>query len=278
VDSLKLALSSKNATARKNAAWAMGMLSGPVQPLLGLLGDGDPRVLQEALLALSRCTGDVPAEKLLPFLANSSPLIRGAAALALARHQPQVAARAVPVALKKDEDFIADDYARYTQRGKPKLTQQEIDPIVLMYRGQMKLVQAEELLPKDDARTLLEGQAFRSVEDYSLVAGLVAGYQLWDRVDDDPSATIAALVSQDPDVANRAEWILVKAGPTVLPKVREVLRGNTISVRERCIRILAWHGDSAALGVLSSIAQAHPEESELIAWAIKKIETLQFAS
>jgi glycerophosphoryl diester phosphodiesterase len=276
-DFLQPALTSKNAIARKNAAWAMGMLRAPAQYLLPLLSDNDPRVLQETLLALSRCPGNVPADTLLPHLADPSPLVRGAAALALARHQPEAAANAVPEALKREEHRIADDYASYVQRGKPKLTQQEIDPIALTYRGQMKLVQAGELLRERDALSLFEAQAFRSVEDYSLVAGLVAGYQLWDRAADDPSATITALASHDIDVANRAEWILVKAGPSVLPSVRHELQSENASVRERCIRILAWQGDHAALDPLRGMTQAHPDEAALIDWAISKIKALQFS-
>ena len=277
VASLQPALKSKNAIARKNAAWAIGMLKSPPESLLPLLDDGDPRVVQETLLALSRCPGDVPAERLLPFLSNSSPLIRGAAALALARHQPQIAATAVPDRLKRDEQFIAEDYARYVQRGSPKLTQQEIDPIVTMYRGQMKLVQAGEELPERDAFILLEGQAFRSVQDYSLVAGLVSGYQLWDRISEDPSKCLAALGSSDPDVANRAEWILVKAGPGVLPGVRQALQSENAQVRERSIQIVAWQGDREAIALLISMAQSHPEDRGLIQWAIKTIDLMTFS-
>jgi glycerophosphoryl diester phosphodiesterase/HEAT repeat protein len=269
--SLQQALDSGNVSSRKNAAWAMGMLRMPADPLLPLLNDQDLPVLQETLLALSRCTGTVPANKLLPFLSNPSPLIRGAAALALARHQPEAAAVSVPAVLKKDEQFIAEDYAHYTQRGKPKLTQQEIAPIVIMYRGQMKLVQAGEQLPEKDALTLLESQAFRSVEDYSLVAGLVSGYQLWDRISKGPSTAITALSSTDPDIANRAEWILVKAGPDVLPQVREALQSEDAQTRERIIRILAWQGDGESVASLRSLAQSHPEDDKLIEWAIEKI-------
>lgn len=275
-NALSPALSAKSVAARKNAAWAMGMLHAPPRLLLPLLNDNDPAVLQEALLALSRCPGEVPATILLPFLAHPSPLVRGAAALALARHDPEAAATAVPAALKKDEQFIAEDYASYVQRGKPKLTQQEIDPIVLMYRGQMKLVQAAELLPEKDSLALLEQQAFRSVEDYSLVAGLVAGYRLWDRIGEDPAAAVAALGSKDVDVANRAEWTLVKSGPQVLPAVRDALSSDNVAVRERCIRILAWQGDIQAVGRLRAFAESHPDQSQLVAWAIEKILTLSF--
>lgn len=272
---LHSALTSSNANVRKNAAWVIGMLRAPTQLLFPLLNDNDPGVLQETLLALSRCSGDVPAKLILPHLEDSSPVIRGAAALALAHHQPEIAANAVAEALKKDEDAVAQDYANYVHRGKPKLTQQEIDPIVLVYRGEMKLIQAAELLPQKDALSLLEAQAFRSVEDYSRVTGLVAGYQLWDKVGDDPSATLAALGSQDVDVANRAEWILVKAGPHVLPAVRQALQSRDAGVRERCIRILAWQGDDKAFTLLRGLTQAHPEQRALIDWAISKIETLQ---
>lgn len=276
-DLLQNALHSQNSVARKNAAWAMGMLEGPAEALLPLLGDSDPRVLQETLLALSRCPGNVSAEKLLPFLSNGSPLVRGAAALALTRHQPLVAAKAVPEALRRDEQAIAEDYAYYEERGKPKLTQAEIDPIVVTYRGQMKLVQAEEWLPESDALTLLEGQAFRSVEDYSLVAGLVAGYQLWDRIGEDPTQAIAALDSSDVTVADRAEWMLVKAGPTVLPQVREAIQSNDAQARQRSIRIVAWQGDRGAIVLLQADAKEHPEDGEIVQWALKKIQSLAFA-
>ena len=276
--SLEPTLVSSQTSARKNAAWAIGMVRGQVSPsLLNLLNDKDPTVLQETLLALSRCSGEVPAEKVLPFLSNPSPLVRGAAALALVRHQPQVAATAVPATLDKDEQLIANDYAHYVERGKPKLTQQEIDPIVLMYRGQMKLVQAGEQLPAEDALAFLQTQAFRSVEDYSLVAGLVAGYQLWDRVGADPTATIRALAAKDIDVANRAEWILVKAGPSVLPAVRAALATEPAPVRDRCIEIVAWQGDLASLPLLKAMAQSPSTDASLINWAIDKINTLSFA-
>jgi glycerophosphoryl diester phosphodiesterase len=252
------------------------MLHAPAQILIPLLNDSDPRVRQETLLAMSRCEGSVASGILLPFLSDPSPLIRGAAALALARHQPEAAATAVPEALAKDEQLIADDYAIYLKRGKPKLTQQEIDPIVLMYRGQMKIVQAGELLRNEESLKLLESQAFRSVEDYSLVAGLIAGYQLWDRAPKHPAAEIAALGSPDADIANRAEWILVKAGPAVLPAVRDALESNNSNVRQRAIRIVAWQGDVAAVDKLHALTLSHPEDERLVGWAVDKIGILNW--
>ncbi|HEV2276412.1 MAG TPA: HEAT repeat domain-containing protein [Acidobacteriaceae bacterium] len=269
------ALAAPQPEARKNAAWAIGISGGRVvPPLLALLHDPDPRVLEETLLALSRCHGEVPAQSLLPFLSHPSPLIRGAAALALVRHQPGIAARAIPAALKRDEQSIAEDYARYVQRGKPKLSQQEIDPIVVTYRGQMKMIQAGEDLPSPQARAFLEAEASRSVEDYSRVGGLVAGYQLWDRIGRNPQATLRALASADFEVADRAQWILAEAGPEVLPAVRKALESGSPAVRERCARILAWQGDFTSLPLLRHAAGAGQMDSETAKWAIERIKVL----
>jgi glycerophosphoryl diester phosphodiesterase len=227
------------------------------------------------LLALSRCSGEVPANALLPFLENDVPAIRGAAALALSRHQPEVSARAVPELLKKEEERVAKSYALYVQRGKPKLTQQEIDPIIEDYREQMKLVQALERLSERDAIQQLAAQAFRSVEDYSRVTGLVAGYQLWDRIDVDPEPAIRALSSTDPVVANRAEWVLIKADPKVLPVIRNNLRMASPETRTRLIRILAWQGDRASIPLLHEMRQRDSRDEEVIDWAIEKITSLK---
>ncbi|HEU5340890.1 glycerophosphodiester phosphodiesterase family protein [Edaphobacter sp.] len=273
------ALSAREMTARKNAAWALGMIGAPCSPgLLALLQDKDAVVLREALLALSRCQGDVPADILLPFLKNRTPTVRGAAALALARHQPEVAAHAIPELLNQEEKEIAEDYARYVSRGKPKLTQAEIDPIVETYREQMKLVHSLELLSPEDALHSLAGQAFRPVSDYSQVTALLAGYQLWDRIAADPALAIQALGSTDEVVADRAEWMLVKAGPAVLQDVRHALPISSPSVQERLIRIVAWQGDNRALSLLHELSLSRPQEKVLIDWAIHKIEVLGFES
>lgn len=94
---------------------------------------------------------------------------------------------------------------------------------------------------------------------------------------ENPPAAIVAMSSSDPDVVNRAEWILVKAGPAVLPSVREALQSGNAQMRERCTQILAWQGDREALPMLRSIAQSHPEDRKLIEWAIEKINTRTFA-
>jgi HEAT repeat protein len=269
------ALSAPEKTARQNAAWAIGITGAPATgPLLSLLNDKDPGVLQEALVALSRCPGEVPSAILLPFLANDTPAVRGAAALALARHQPQMATAAVTNLLRSEEDQAAREYRLHTSG--QKLTPEQIRPIVEAYREQMKLIQALALLPPEDALHALAGQAFRSVEDYSQITGLVAGYELWDRIHTDPGLAIHALQSANVEVADRAEWILVKAGPSVLPQLRQALPSSDPAAQPRIIRILGWQGDRESLPLLRKLGESAPQNKVLIAWAIEKIEVLQF--
>lgn len=269
------ALSAKETSARRNAAWALGVTGASTTgALTTLLQDKDAGVLKETLLALSRCPGDVSADALLPFLANDAPAVRGAAALALVRHQPEVAAREIPELLKREEQRAAESYTRYVQRGKPALTQQEIDPIIEDYREQMKLIQALERLARGEALRQLAAQAFRPVEDYSKVTGLVAGYQLWDRIAADPEPAIRALGSTDATVANRAEWVLIKADPTVLPAVRDAVRPANAEARARLIRVLAWQGDRESIPLLRMMQQQYPHDTVSLGWAIEKIESL----
>jgi glycerophosphoryl diester phosphodiesterase/HEAT repeat protein len=271
------ALSAPEKTARQNAAWAIGITGAPATgSLLSLLNDKDPRVLKEALLALSRCPGEVPAEPLLPFLANSTPAVRGAAALALARHQPQIAAGAVTGLLHREEEQAAQQYADQQHSGNHKLTPEQIKPIDEAYREQMKLIQALESLPPEDALRSLAGQAFRSVADYSQVTALVAGYQLWDRIGADPAVAMQALRSTNVEVADRAEWVLVKAGPSVLPQLRQALPSSDLASQARIIRILGWQGDRESLPLLRKMQTSNPQNKVLIAWAMEKIEVLQF--
>jgi glycerophosphoryl diester phosphodiesterase/HEAT repeat protein len=265
------ATSASEKTARQNAAWAIGITGAPdTGPLLSLLGDKDPKVLKEALLALSRCPGEVPAAPLLPFLASVVPEVRGAAALALTRHQPQVAASAVMDLLHRDEEQAARGHIS------GKLTPKQIRPIEAAYREQMKLIQSLESLPPEEARRSLEDQAFRPVKDYSRVTALVAGYQLWDRIAADPTAAIQALRSTNVEVADRAEWALVKAGPSVLPQLREALPLSDPASQVRIIRILGWQGDRESLPLLRTLQHSNPQNQALTAWAIEKIEVLQF--
>jgi glycerophosphoryl diester phosphodiesterase len=271
------ALSAPEPSARKNAAWAIGMQAAPISDaLLHLLEDKNSEVLKETLLALSRCPGNVPASQLLPFLNSNVPVVRGAAALALARHQPEVAADAIPELLKKEEREAAHDYSQYVLQGKPKLTQKEIDPIIESYREQMKLVQSLEVLAPKDALHTLSAQAFRSAEDYTHVDSSVAGYQLWDRIATDPTSALQALRSTDIEVANRAEWVLIKAGPSVLSALREQLPSADTAVRARIVRILAWQGDRESIPLLQDLKISNPEDKALRDWALQKIQLLSF--
>jgi hypothetical protein len=66
--------------------------------------------------------------------------------------------------------------------------------------------------------------------------GVVASFQLWDRVAADPAPVVAALAG-DPVAANRAEWMLIQTGPAVLPAVRAALATALPAVRERLVEI-----------------------------------------
>jgi glycerophosphoryl diester phosphodiesterase len=268
------ALRSDHADARANAAWALGELGAPSSALLPLLADKDPRVLQEALLALGRAPGDVSSKALLPLLTNADPGVRGAAALALARHQPALAIQVIPGQLRQEIKTAAVAYDEYVRRGKPKLTQPEIDTIVGYFRCEIKMLQAISSLRGTGAMQALEEQAFRSSKDFSQMNGPVAAFQLWDRIGVDPSPALQALGSDDAIVADRAEWMLVQGGPAVLPDVRKAISSGNAEVRERAIRIVAWQGDTQSLEMLREMQQTDSKDAALIAWAIEKINSL----
>ena len=271
------ALSAEEKNTRRNAAWALGITrADATAALIPLLKDQDTEVQKEVLLALSRCPGEVPADALLPFFSSKALAVRGAAALALARHQPQIAASRIPALLEQEEQQTAQDYEKYVQRGKPQLTQKEIDPILETYREQMKLIQSLEQLSPPNALEPLATQAFRPTQDYSLVTGLVSGYQLWDRIAADPVPAIQALSSTDATVANRAEWVLIKAGPAVLPAVRNAIVQANQPSRSRLIRVVGWQGDRDSIELLRTMREKDPHDRELIDWAIQKIDSLSF--
>ena len=270
------AIRSEHADTRANAAWAMGQLGVPARTLLPLLQDKDPAVLQQTLLALGRAPGEVSAQKLLPFLTNENPTVRGAAALALARHQPDIAAKAVPAQLQAETKGVLKLYDDYVRRGKPQLKQAEIDEIMGYFKSQMKMMQAISMLKGVEANQALERQAFRlgAGEDFAQMNGLVAAFQLWDRIGSDPQPAVQALGSADSTMADRAEWMLVQGGPTVLPDVRKALGSGNAAVRERAIRIVAWQGDTKSLDILREMQKTNATDAALAVWAIAKIESL----
>jgi glycerophosphoryl diester phosphodiesterase/HEAT repeat protein len=269
-----VALHSENADARANAAWALGRLEAPAAMLLPLLKDQNPQVLQETLLALDRAPGEVSAQVLLPLLSHPDPEVRGTAALALARHQPKVATSAIPTQLKLEMKTVRKIYDEYVQRGKGKLSPSEIATVTGSFRCQMKLVQAISMLKGEVPTQTLEEQAFRAGEDFSQMNGIVAAFQLWDRIRADPARALEALGSSDARVADHAEWMLVQGGPAVLKDVRNALGSSNRAVRERAIRIVAWQGDLDALATLRGLQTISPAEADEVAWAIGKIETI----
>jgi glycerophosphoryl diester phosphodiesterase/HEAT repeat protein len=269
------ALRSERADARANAAWALGMLNAPASVLLPLLGDKDPAVLQAVLLALGRAPGDVSAEVLLPLLSNDDPKVRGAAAVALARHQPELAVRVVPAQLRKEIAAEKVLYDRHVASKPPQtFTQPDIAAITNSFKCQMEMLRAISILKSSEATRELESIAFQPDKSFSQFDGIVAGFQMWDRIGAEATSAIQALESSDQQVADRAEWMLVKAGPAVLPDVRKNLQSKNQAVRERAIRIVAWQGDTNSLDSLHALRGTNGPDADLAAWAIAKIETL----
>jgi glycerophosphoryl diester phosphodiesterase len=268
------ALRSPHADARANAAWALGMLRGPANLLVPDLHDPDPVALREVLLALSRIPGPVPGPRFVPLLKHADLRVRGAAALALARHDPTLALQVLPARMQAEIDAqrgIADDYIR---RGQPQLTAAEIEVFQAHFAVQMKLVQALAMLRGKDAMREMEALAFRPGNDYSQLDAAVAAFHLWDRIGSDPQAAVVQLGAPDTGVADRAEWMLVNAGPAVLPEVRKALHSDNAAVRIRAMRIVAWQGDQGALDVLHSLANSQSADAPVAKWAIAKIQTL----
>jgi glycerophosphoryl diester phosphodiesterase len=230
------ALHSSNPAARANAAWALGQIRGPASSLTPLLRDKDPHVLAEALVALSRMPGAVDSALLLDLLHHGDVAVRGPAALALAAHDPEHAAPGISAQLQAEVKLARAHYDRWAAQGKPKLAQDEIDVIVGYYRCEMKMVQALALLRDAVATSALETEAFRPDLDFSQMNGVVAAFQLWDCIAADPAPALAAL-SSDPVAANRAEWMLIHAGPAVLPAIDAAVAQATPATRERLLEI-----------------------------------------
>jgi glycerophosphoryl diester phosphodiesterase len=197
--------------------------------------------------------------------------------MALARHQPEVAMKAVPAQLRLEVIAARSHYEDYMKRGHPRLSKEETEQITGYFRCEMKMVQAISMLKGFGAIQALEVETFRAGEDFSQNNGLVAAFQLWDRIGADPAAAepvVRALQSDSTQVADRAEWILVQAGPAVLPEVRKVLRSENASLQERAIRIVAWQGDTESLDQLRLMQQADHVHADLAAWAMETIKNL----
>jgi HEAT repeat protein len=185
-----------------------------------------------------------------------------------------VAAKAIPSQLDAEVKTAAILYGRWAARGKPTLTSAEIDEVMGYYRCQMKEVEAISMLHGPAAALALEKQAFRPGQDFSQMNGVVAAFQLWDRIGTDPRPAVRALAAVDPNVADKAEWMLIQGGPLVLPAVREALSSPDKTVKERAIRIVAWQGDLDSLLPLRAIQRTDPKDAELATWAMEKIQIL----
>lgn len=284
----KPAFHSKSVAARSNAAWAIGALASDgfynsqCVPLLApLLKDESTAVLKQALVAISRCprnTQEVPASTLLAILSGREPVLRGLAAVALAEHHPQIAAREVSQQLAKEQSESDSFNERWTFRGRPKLSQAEIDQAVELYRAEVKDLQALSNIRDHEATQELASQAFRPSHDYSMTQIVLAGFGLWDRLGQDPAPALKALASDDSGVADWGEWALVQAGPSALPAVRKALIDGHGDVLRRIVHILAWQGDQDSLPLLRSLAGNGELDRDLFRWAVARIEAYSTSS
>jgi glycerophosphoryl diester phosphodiesterase len=280
--SFEAAMRSGSVATRSNAAWAVGSLarsandSPQCAPLLApLLHDASTAVIEQALVGLSRCPSDprsVPADALLQIISGEVPVLRGLAAVALAKHHPDIAEREVPAQLEKEEKTSDSFNVEWTARGRPKLSESQIDTAVELYRAQMKELQALTLLPSHAALQPLVAQAFRPGHDYSMAPILVAGFNLWDRLAENPAPAIDALSSSDVGEADWAEWALVKAGPNILPAIRHALPASRGDLRRRLIEILAWQADEDALPMLRLMRKDDKSDRAMLRWAITTID------
>jgi HEAT repeat protein len=268
------ALKSNNSSARANAAWALGMLQAPAASVTPLLEDSDAHVLEETLVALAHMHGNVDAKPLLRLLSYPSAPVRAAASIALAEHHPDTSVTAITNQLKAETRAALAIYNDWTRRGKPPLTDQEKDTIVVSYRCQVKEVQALSILKGPAVTQALTEQAFRPGKDFAEMTGIMSAFQLWDRIGANAQPAVQALALPDADTADRAEWVLIHGGPAVLPQVRQALSSKDHAVRQRAIRVLAWQGDLQALPLLTIAAQTNRDDADLVTWAIEKIHML----
>jgi glycerophosphoryl diester phosphodiesterase len=250
------------------------MLKAPADSLLPLLKDANPQVLEETLIALAHMPGEVSSGALLPLLTNPDSAVRGATAVALARHHPEIAARAVPLQLQHE---MASERLLYSDHDKSRsqhFTPAQIDLIVASFRCQMEMLRALDMTNNGDATHELLSQAFDSKEPFLDPNRRVAEFNLWDRIGTDSVPAVQMLGSSDMEAADRAEWMLVKAGRAALPEVRKALASENMAVRRRAIRIVAWQGDTDSLDILRSMQRMKGPDAETAAWAIVKIENL----
>jgi glycerophosphoryl diester phosphodiesterase len=269
------ALKSSHPQVRANAAWALGALRASSSSLLLLLKDNDPAVLQETLTALAHMPGNVPRELLEPLLKNSNSIVRAGATVAMARHQPQAAETEVPNELAQEIARERAIFATHEKSGGGKFSQPEIDQIVALYRSQMEMLRALNMLSGPAATQSLETQAFGPTESYLQPNADVAAADLWDRAGAEAAGVVHSLASADVAQADRAEWILIHSGADVLPQVRSELRNKNPGIRRRAMQVVAWQGDVASLADLRAIKAESGPDADVAAWAITKIESLQ---
>jgi HEAT repeat protein len=269
------ATNASSASVRANAAWALGRLrsADALALVLPLTTDRDSRVRAEAYLALSELPGEVSGATLYRGLADAAPAARGAAAAALAHHPSEHAAAAIEAQLLREMEAERELYIAYTARKPTMLTPAEIASVTASFRCQMQMIKALASFRGTAVTSALARQAFRPGSDFSQMNAVVAALNLWDRIGSDPQPAIEALASSEPGVADRAEWMLLHAGPEALPAVRAALHNPQARVQLRVMRILSFAGNSESIPLLRSMQDG--PLSVQAREAIDRIEALQ---
>ena len=160
----------------------------------------------------------------------------------------------------------------YVAGGRKEISRNQADSVMRSFRVQMQMIHALAGLDTKESTQALTYLALHPTHEFAQTDGLLAGFQLWDRVGHDPAPILQALSSKEPGVADRAEWALVKGDRRVLPPLRAIL--GKPGPRVRAIRILAWHGDAEALPSIDAIARSDDPDRDLAAWAAEKIRLL----
>jgi glycerophosphoryl diester phosphodiesterase len=278
-----------------NIAWLAGMSADTSDPVRAWLirvagaSTSEPLLVEEALRALARIDGPVPADLLQRRLQDPQPLIRGAAAKALARHQPDSAKMLIAAARRLEDEIYplwksyaaaavtTDNLAKARTTferpnpGKPGAPEQ-IAKATELYRAYQNVVSSLASLHTPDADRWLHQEALRVSPDFSGIGSYIAATQLWDRVETNLLAP--GFEQEDPMRRDRAEWTLQKRGPAAFPALRALLASRDANARLRAAQVLAWDGDQESKPVLARLAESDPANRAIYEWCMHKLDEL----
>ncbi len=98
-----------------------------------------------------------------------------------------------------------------------------------LYRAYENVLHAMESLHTPEAERWLSSETLRVAPDFSGVGAYIAATQLWDRAD--PSSLAPGFEMEDPMRRDRAQWTLLKHGPSSATELRRLLFSHDIDAR-----------------------------------------------